>query len=360
MKGDLALGFEKFIEQKWQDALNVAAAEPPSWSSEKEKGSASRGVPKATGAVNVVKQEAIPRLPSPSWDVSLGKRCRARFLVGCDGDHVLLQCDKLLGLELSERKMLKKSGLCLFCFRHAAETKCYGKGGFSKPACQQPGCNGGHAASVHEVLEGDCKAVNVIVEDAYESVEDAYESEEDEDGEEWWVGIVRVENAEEDSQEDEPGNQWSAPIPPLYDWLGGNEWHSPEPPPEPSSSEDEEEICYLTEIVGSEPQEVKTEEVEPQRAPDRGGLPREKNGRRRKLRKRAAEVKDYELEMARQDAWLREMLTDSSGSESEEDCVRFTESGRWIAEMTGTQNGFDDDPKRGVFPTEEAGFLKSS
>ncbi len=45
--------------------------------------------------------------------------------------------------------------------------------------------------------------------------------------------------------------------------------------------------------------------------------------------------KDQEWELARQDAWLREMLTDSSGSESKEKYARFVESGRWIAEMTG-------------------------
>jgi hypothetical protein len=38
--------------------------------------------------------------------------------------------------------------------------------------------------------------------------------------------------------------------------------------------------------------------------------------------------KDHEWELARQDAWLREMLTDSSGSESEEKYARFAESGR--------------------------------
>ncbi len=45
--------------------------------------------------------------------------------------------------------------------------------------------------------------------------------------------------------------------------------------------------------------------------------------------------KDPEWELARQDAWLRQMLTDSSGSDSEEKYARFAESGRWIAEMTG-------------------------
>ncbi len=60
-----------------------------------------------------------------------------------------------------------------------------------------------------------------------------------------------------------------------------------------------------------------------------------KKTRRRKLRKKVTRNKDHEWELARQDAWLREMLTDSSGSESEEKYARFAESGRWIAEMTG-------------------------
>ncbi len=50
----------------------------------------SKGMLKVTGAVNVVEQKAVPRPPSPSWDVSFGRKCRARNLIGCDGDHVLL------------------------------------------------------------------------------------------------------------------------------------------------------------------------------------------------------------------------------------------------------------------------------
>jgi hypothetical protein len=156
MQENLASAFEKFIERKWQDALNVAAAEPSTWSVEKEKTSSSRGaqdkatyaskgVSKVTGAVNVVEQEATPRSHSPSWDISFGRKCRARYLIGCDGDHVLLQCSKLLGMKLSERKeILKKSGLCLFCLKHAAELECYGRGGFLKPRCTQAGYDGEH------------------------------------------------------------------------------------------------------------------------------------------------------------------------------------------------------------------------
>ncbi len=72
MQEDLASVFEKFVERKWQDALNIAAAEPSPW--DKEKGSEktnlgkgapdrttppNRGAPKVSGAVNVVEQETI-------------------------------------------------------------------------------------------------------------------------------------------------------------------------------------------------------------------------------------------------------------------------------------------------------------
>jgi hypothetical protein len=63
---------------------------------------------KVTGAVNVIEQKAPLRPLSPSWDVSLGRKCRARNLIGCDGDHVLLQCSKLLGMKLSDRKVLEE------------------------------------------------------------------------------------------------------------------------------------------------------------------------------------------------------------------------------------------------------------
>jgi hypothetical protein len=63
MQEDLGSAFEGFVERKWQDALNIAAAEPSSWGVEKEKINSgkgapdkatygSRGVPKVSGAVN--------------------------------------------------------------------------------------------------------------------------------------------------------------------------------------------------------------------------------------------------------------------------------------------------------------------
>ncbi len=73
MQENLASAFEKFVKRKWQDALNIAAAEPSSWGVEKEKISSSRGaqdnatyaskgVPKVTRAVNVVEQKTTPKM----------------------------------------------------------------------------------------------------------------------------------------------------------------------------------------------------------------------------------------------------------------------------------------------------------
>jgi hypothetical protein len=196
MQQDVAATFERFVERKWQDALNVAAAEPVSWSVGREKFSpsggtldrtapTSKGMLKVTGAVNMVEQRVPPRSHSQSWDVSFGRKCWARNLIGCDGDHVLLQCDKLLSMELSERKeILEKRGLCLFCLKHAAELECYGRGGLSKPRCTQAGCDGEHTPGVHKLMGEEGAGVNLVAE--AES-----DLEEDED-EEWWVGTVGV------------------------------------------------------------------------------------------------------------------------------------------------------------------------
>jgi hypothetical protein len=234
-----------------------------------------KGAPKISGAVNVVGQQSPSRSLSPSWDVSSGRKCRARYLVGCDGDHVLLQCTKLLKLSLDERKeVLKQSGLCLYCLKHAAEVECYRQGGFSEPKCMQTGCNREHVVSVHGLLGESGASVNLVAEDECESEED----------EEWWVGTVRIEEEEEEEEEEtmeevddsEPEKEiryvtstlvrkddsgledkleyfWEVPSPSDPYEREEDRWWSPGPP-EPSSEEDEEEVRYLTEVLGLGPQ----------------------------------------------------------------------------------------------------------
>ncbi len=122
-------------------------------------------------------------------------------------------------------------------------------------------------------------------------------------------------------------------------------------PPQATSKEDEEEVQYRMHVLGLESRgsqvsprtdsapegagakpEENTAALE---APRTGGPAHPRGIKRRKPRRKAAESRDQEWEQARQDAWLRGMLTDTSESESEEKYGRFAESGRWIAELFG-------------------------
>jgi hypothetical protein len=164
----------------------------------------------------------------------------------------------------------------MYCLKHAAEVECYGQGGFSKPKCMQTGCDGEHAVSVHRLLGEDGASVNFVAEGEYESEED----------EEWWVGTVRVEGEEEEEEEEEEtiedidGSEseketwygtstlmrkddsgledeleyfWEVHVPSDPYEREDDRWWSPGPP-EPSSEEDEEEVRYLTEVLGLGPQ----------------------------------------------------------------------------------------------------------
>jgi hypothetical protein len=203
--------------------------------------------------------------------------------------------------------------------------------------------------------------VNLVAEDESELEEDEGEDED----EEWWVGTVGVmevqdqeEEALKEMVESEPdeGTHLAArdsdsgleeePEYPL-DTHSANEiaedgWWSPEPS-QPGPKEDEEEGQYLMraqdpESQGEEPTQDRTmgnlrEKVT---APDKsrqGQSPHPRGAKRRRLKKRVEKTWDQEWEEARQDAWSRQMLSDTSSSEDEESCGRFAESGRWISEL---------------------------
>ncbi len=145
---------------------------------------------------------------------------------------------------------------------------------------------------------------------------------------------------------------------------GEDRWWSPEPP-QPGSEEDEEEIRYLTQVLDLGPLEDEDEQDEglasaeagahteggtpTPEAPQEGKAPHPKSAKRRKLRKKVTRSKDQEWERARRDNWLREMLTDTSESESEEKYGRFAESGRWITELTGIPQQTTTTPRGECF-----------
>jgi hypothetical protein len=339
--------------------------------------------------VNIVGQQSPPppKAQSPTWETSNWRKCRVQPQTGCDGNHLALQCARLQQLGLGERReVLEKSGLCMYCLKNAPELECYGRGGPSKPRCARPECGGRHAIGAHKLLGEADACVNLATGNGCESDED----------EEWWVNTVRVEEEEENLEEledpepeenreradrycistctrkDDSGLEdeleyfWDAPIPSDLDEREGDRWWSPGPQ-EPSSEEGKEEVRYLTSILGTEAKENDEKEGVP--SPQRGiatspnsrdhriaversavgeegspELPHDaepsatKDPKRRRLRKKETIDESRRWEIVRHDAWLRELLTDSSGSESTDEYSRFAESGRWIAKMTGNRN----------------------
>jgi hypothetical protein len=254
-----------------------------------------------------------------------------------------------MSMRLGERKeVLEKSRLCMFCLKHAAELECYGRGGLSKPRCTQAGSDGEHTPGVHKLMGEESAGVNLVAEDESELEEDEGEDED----EKWWVGTIGV--AEVQDQEEETHlTTWESdsrleeePEYPLdihpTDELVEDGWWSPEPP-QPSPEGDEEEAQYLVQVRGPKSQgEEPTQDRatgglrEEVTAPDKSRKeqsPHPRGAKRRKLRKITEKTRDQEWEEARQDAWLRQMLCDTSSSEDEESCGRFAESGRWISEL---------------------------
>jgi hypothetical protein len=206
VREDLGAPFERFVEQKWQDALNVAAAEPLPWEQEgpkREKVTSSKaavekapqghkGVAKTVGSANVVTQQPVWGTQQPTWG---RRRCRVQEQTGCGGDHLVLQCGKLRGLSLNERRRaLEASGLCMFRLRHPANTECFDQGG--RTACVQPGCKGRHAVRVHELLGGVNASVNLVAEEGHGMEED----------ENLYVSIARI--GQEEGGWQEPDDSW--------------------------------------------------------------------------------------------------------------------------------------------------------
>jgi hypothetical protein len=95
-------------------------------------------------------------------------------------------------------------------------------------------------------------------------------------------------------------------------------------------------ILKIPHTVGPVLEEATTgsrEDVAASGKPWSKGPPHSRGAKRKRPRERAERSRDQEWEQVRQDAWLREMLSDTSGSEDKESCGRFAESGRWISEL---------------------------
>jgi hypothetical protein len=256
---------------------------------------------------------------------------------------VILQCEKLHGLGVTERReVVEKSGLCTFCLRHAAELECYAKGGLSKPRCTRPGCDGEHTSGVHSLMGKDDAKVNLVAGDEDEAAgeyeyehEDEYEDEyEDKYGYQYeceyeglWVGTIGATEVPEKT--DKP--------------AGTTADRKPAQDDGPVKMEEETSGDEQWDIVTGQPDWRADGARNPRHGPshrppgDRARPPRQTETSRPKLKTRPRAAPDRQWEEARYNAWLRQLLSDGSSDkdEDEERYGRFAESGRWMTELYG-------------------------
>ncbi len=142
--------FWNFVDQKWRDALNVAAAEPPAWGAGgggkgtfQESGRREAAKLAKAGAAAIHVTEAERQRPRQG---DRGRVCIFKGVMGCTGTHPPWFCRAFGKLPAKEReKLIVDNKLCPFCLLHDKDKPC---GASQKPAsvaCTASGCRGRHA-----------------------------------------------------------------------------------------------------------------------------------------------------------------------------------------------------------------------
>jgi hypothetical protein len=190
MREAIEEAFWNFVDQKWRNALNVAAAEPPSWSSGSGKGAPQEG--EKRGGMAEVKKLAKASVHVTSLDRKRhrqgdsGRRCMFTDVMGCQGTHPPWHCKVFGKLPASEReRIIEDNQLCPFCLLHDKAKPCGAKQRSVNPACHVPNCKGRHIQKLHEFLKDVFKEENQVHlvhgDDGWEESEEAWEVGEEEE-----------------------------------------------------------------------------------------------------------------------------------------------------------------------------------
>jgi hypothetical protein len=195
--------FWRFVDQKWKDAINVAAAEPPAWGA---GGGGGRAIPQS-GCAGMREANKLAKAGAaaihvagavgPRAEHGEGKRaCIFKGVMGCAGTHPPWFCRAFGKLPAREReKLIVDNRLCPFCLLHDKDKPCGAKQKPASVASTAPGCKGRHAQKLHEALKDILREegrVHVLQEDeGWEDSDGAWELEE---AEGMFVGAVRQED----------------------------------------------------------------------------------------------------------------------------------------------------------------------
>jgi hypothetical protein len=195
--------FWRFVDQKWKDSINVAAAEPPAWGA---GGGGGRANPQGVGA-GMREASKLAKAGAAAIHVTeaggrrtehneRGRPCIFKEVMGCGGAHPPWLCRAFGRLPAKEReKLIMDNKLCPYCLLHDKEKPCGAKQRPVSVACTAPGCKGRHVQKLHEALKDIFREegrIHVLQEDdGWEESDGAWELEE---AEGMIVGAVRQED----------------------------------------------------------------------------------------------------------------------------------------------------------------------
>ncbi len=204
--GVIEEAFWTFVDQKWRDALNVAAAEPTGWttgsSGSRTQGADKKGPAEAAKRLSQAAIHVTAVEEKPSQAGGGGKRCMFADVLGCPRQHAPWRCGAFGSIQAEERaKIIEDNQLCAYCLLHDRAEACRTKDNKSKPACGVPECEGRHAIWLHELLKdiyGKEGQVHVLQgETGWRTPEETWmEDEREEEEEVMFVNMVRQEEEE--------------------------------------------------------------------------------------------------------------------------------------------------------------------
>jgi hypothetical protein len=157
MRESIEEAFWSFVDQKWRDALNIAAAEPSAWGT----GSGGRVNPQdgrkeaarlAKAGAAAVHVTGIDGKRNRQGD--RGRTCVFKDVMGCSGAHPPRFCKAFGKLPAKEReKLITDNRLCPFCLLHDKDKPYGAKERTVSVACTAANCRGRHIQKLHDLLK---------------------------------------------------------------------------------------------------------------------------------------------------------------------------------------------------------------
>ncbi len=212
MREAIKEAFWNFVDQKWRDALNIAAAEPLAWgagaggraapqdSVRKEAAKVSKG---GAAAVHVAGIDGKRHHQGDS-----GRTCVFKDVMGCTAAHPPWLCKVFGKLPAGEReKLITDNRLCPFCLLHDKDKPCGAKSRPVSVACAASSCKGRHIQKLHDFLKDVFREENRIHVvhggDGWEESDEAWELGEEE------LMIVGMVQQEDDCSWEDACNTWA-------------------------------------------------------------------------------------------------------------------------------------------------------